>query len=45
MVMHSYEEPNSFFGGLAVSSWNSNGEFICDPAEEYSWLFKIEIRE
>ena len=42
--MHSNEEPNSFFGGMAASSWNSSGYYICDPEEEEcSWLFKIEI--
>ena len=26
MIMHSFEEPNSFFGGMAATSWNSNGD-------------------
>ena len=42
--MQSNEEPNSFFGGMAAFSWNSKGNYICDPAEECSWLFKIEIQ-
>ena len=44
-IMHSNEEPNSFFGGMAASSWNSSNDWICDPKEECSWLFKIEIQE
>ena len=41
--MHSAEEPNSFFGGMAVPSWNSKSDFIEDPAVgECSWLFKLE---
>ena len=43
--MHSNEEPNSFFGGMAVPSWNSEGENIADPVDECSWLFKIEVEE
>ena len=43
--MHSNEEPNSYFGGMAVPSWNSSGECICDPPEEFSWIFKIEVGE
>ena len=42
VLMHSNEEPNSFFGGMAAPSWNSKEENICDPAGECSWLFKIE---
>ena len=42
--MHSNEEPNSFFGGMLASSLNSEGNNIYDPAEECSWLFKIEIK-
>ena len=45
MIMHSNEEPNSFFGGMAVPSWNSEGKDIADPAGECSWLFKIEVGE
>ena len=45
MIMHSNSEPDSFFGGMAVSSWNSKGEWIADPAGECSWLFKIETGE
>ena len=40
--MHSAEEPNSFFGGMAAPEWNSEGKFIEDPANECSWLFKLE---
>ena len=42
MIMHSNSEPNSFFGGMAVPSWNSKGN---DPVDECSWLFKIEVVE
>ena len=45
MIMHSNEEPNSFFGGMAVPSWNSEKKDIVDPAGECSWLFKIEVGE
>ena len=41
--MHSSEEPNSFFGGMAVSHWNSKGEHIKDPLfGQNSWLFKLK---
>ena len=45
--MHSNEEPNSFFGGMAAPSWNSKGKYIADPANpnQCSWLFKIEVTE
>ena len=43
--MHSNQEPNSFFGGMTAPSWNSNDTYICDPAGECSWLFKIEAGE
>ena len=43
--MYSNEEPNSFFGGMAVPSWDSKDEFIADPADKCSWLFKIEVEE
>ena len=43
--MHSNKEPNSFFGGMAAPSWNSMGEYIDDPADKCSWLFKIEVTE
>ena len=43
--MHSNKEPNSFFGGMAAPEWNSEGDFIDDPAGECSWLFKIELGE
>ena len=26
-IMHSNEEPNSFFGGMAASSWNSSEKY------------------
>ena len=42
--MHSIEEPNSFFGGMAASDWNSKNKIIEDPANESSWLFKLEAR-
>ena len=48
MIMHSNKEPNSFFGGMAVPSWNSSWKEkkdIVDPAGECSWLFKIEVGE
>ena len=46
MIMHSAEEPNSFFGGMAANSWNSEGDdSIEDPANECSWLFKLEAGE
>ena len=45
VIMHSAEEPNSFFGGMAVPSWNSEGNHIEDPANECSWLFKLEAGE
>ena len=43
--MHSDQEPNSLFGGMAAPSWNSNnnGNFEKDLAEKCSWLFKIEM--
>ena len=32
--MHSNEEPNSFFGGMAAPSWNSNdGKYESDLAD------------
>ena len=43
--MHSAEEPNSFFGGMAANSWNSEDDYIEDPANECSWLFKLEAGE
>ena len=42
MIMHSNSEPNSFFGGMAAPSWNSKLNYIADPADQCSWLFKIE---
>ena len=42
MIMHSAEEPDSFFGGMAAPKWNSEGEWIEDASEECSWLFKLE---
>ena len=43
--MHSNQEPNSLFGGMAVPQLNSyaNGKYESDPADQYSWLFKIEM--
>ena len=43
--MHSNQEPNSLFGGMAVPQWDSDIEckFESDPADLYSWLFKIEM--
>ena len=43
--MHSADEPNSFFGGMAANSWNSLNDYIEDPANECSWLFKLEAGE
>ena len=45
--MHSDQEPNSLFGGLAAQSWNSNnnGNFELDLAEKCNWLFKIEMEK
>ena len=44
--MHSSEEPNSFFGGMAVPEWNSKGNHLGDPVvEKCSWLFKLEAGE
>ena len=43
--MHSAEEPNCFFGGMAAPEWNSLGDYIEDPANECSWLFKLECEE
>ena len=43
--MHSAEEPNSFFGGMAAAEWNSKGDYIEDPVNECSWLFKLEAGE
>ena len=43
--MHSNEEPDSFFGGMAAPKWNSEGVHIEDPFGECSWLFKLEAGE
>ena len=43
--MHSNEEPDSFFGGMAAPKWNSEGNYIEDPFGECSWLFKLEAGE
>ena len=43
--MHSAEEPNSFFGGMAAPEWNSEDKYIEDPANECSWHFKLEAGE
>ena len=45
MIMHSNSEPNSFFGGMVAPSWNSEDDNIADPADQCSWLFKIEVTE
>ena len=45
VIMHNAEEPNSFFGGMAAPSWNSESKDIEDPANECSWLFKLEAGE
>ena len=44
--MHSNEEPNCFFGAMAVPQWESPEDGIdgIDPADQCSWLFKIEIK-
>lgn len=34
IIMHSKEESDSFFGGIALSSWDSNNKYICDPDKE-----------
>ena len=44
-IMHSNDEPNSIFGGMAAPSWNSKNEYVKDPKEYCSWLFKIEIMD
>ena len=44
VIMHSNEEPNSFFGGMAAPDWNSEGKYIED-VEECSWLFKLECEK
>ena len=43
--MRSNSEPNCFFGGMAVPSWQSSDKahWASDPAEYSSWLFKIEL--
>ena len=43
--MHSAEEPNCFFGGMAAPEWNSFNDYIADPVNECSWLFKLECEE
>ena len=40
--MHSAEETDSFFGGMAAPEWNSKDWFIEDSIGECSWLFKLE---
>ena len=44
--MHSNEEPNCFFGGMAVPQWESpdKSKFESDPADQCSWLFKMEMK-
>ena len=43
--MHSAVEPDSFFGGMAAPEWNSINNWIADPTNECSWLFKLECEE
>ena len=45
VIMHSNDEPNCFFGGMAAPEWNSEGYYIEDPANECSWLFKLECKK
>ena len=46
VIMHSAEEPNSFFGGMAAPEWNSCDNSIEDPVVgECSWIFKLEAAE
>ena len=42
IILKSYEEPNSIFGGIVASELKAldYGEFISDPC---CWLFKIEL--
>ena len=40
--MHSNEEQDSFFGGMAAPKWNSEGKHIKYASGECSWLFKLE---
>ena len=50
--MHSNEEPNCFFGGMAAPQWespqwespNEKGKNGIDPADQCSWLFKMEMK-
>ena len=44
--MHSNEEPNCLFGGMAVSQWESDkdGKYCSDPAYQCSLLFKMEMK-
>ena len=46
VIMHSNEEPNCFFGGMAAPQWESpkKGKSGIDPADKCSWLFKIEMK-
>ena len=43
--MHSNEEPNCLFGGMAVPQWESCYKYGIDPADQCSWLFKMEMKE
>ena len=44
--MYSNEEPNCFFGRMAVPQWESNynDKYGIDPADKCSWLFKMEMK-
>ena len=33
VILKSSNEPNSFFGGMAVPEWKSLNSFITDPAD------------
>ena len=33
LIMSSKDEPDSFFGGMAVPSWDSNDHWISDPID------------
>ena len=35
-IMQSNEEPNSFFGGMAASSWNSSANFYSKMPYKFS---------
>ena len=33
LIMSSKDEPDSFFGAMAVPSWDSNNHWISDPID------------